>query len=506
MKSKFYLRLTMVFTAILMFAFAARAQTTVEVQVLYSEDDAEEVRIPVGGALGDVDLTSSDLELVFDSDPDYVGLRFRDVQIPKGATITEAYVQFTVDALVEGTTDVPIKLEVWGALEASAAEITGDPFSVSNRPFTTSMVPWEPGPSVAVGDAGENERTPDISAIIQEIIALEGWAPGNNMMIIVTTGDTLDLADKNREMESADGDAAGAPVLHVVYTEAAPQETTISVQVLYSEDDAEEVRIPVGGTLGDVDLTSSDLELVFDSDPDYVGMRFRDVQIPQGATITNAYVQFTVDALVEGTTDVPIKLEVWGALEASAAEITGDPFSVSNRPFTTNMVPWEPGPSVAVGDAGENEQTPDISAIIQEIVALEGWAAGNNMMIIVTTGDTLDTGDKNREMESADGDAAGAPVLNVTFTGGGGTGINSVPAEFSSLIYPNPTDGKLTIKNPSTDKFSYQIFTINGRLISSRQHITGATTELDLSGLAKGMYLINVRTTEKSESHKIILK
>ena len=292
----------------------------------------------------------------------------------------------------------------------------------------------------------------------------------------------------------------------LLFSYFASSQTTVDVQVLYSEDDAEEVRIPVGGTLGDVDLTSSDLELVFDSDPDYVGLRFRDVQIPQGATITNAYVQFTVDALVEGTTDVAVKLEVWGALEASAAEITGDPFSVSNRPFTTNMVPWEPGPSVAVGDAGENEQTPDISAIIQEIISLEGWAPGNNMMIIVTTGDTLDLEDKNREMESADGDAAGAPVLNVTFTGSGGTGINSIPADFSSLIYPNPTEGKLYIKNPSTDKFSYQIYTVNGRLISSRHHITGATTELDLSGLAKGMYLINVRTTEKTETHKIILR
>ena len=110
-------------------------------------------------------------------------------------------------------------------------------------------------------------------------------------------------------------------------------------------------------------------------------------------------------------------------------------------------------------------------------------------------------------MESADGDVNGAAVLNVTFTTtGGGTGVRSIPAGYSSLIYPNPTEGKLYIKNPSTDKFSYRIYTLNGRLISSRQHITGATTELDLSGLAKGMYIINVRTTDKTESHKIILK
>ncbi len=293
-------------------------------------------------------------------------------------------------------------------------------------------------------------------------------------------------------------------ILMFAYTAIA--QTTIDVQVFYSEDDAEEVRIPVGGALGDVDLTSSDLELVFDSDPDYVGLIFREVQIPKGATITEAWVQFTVDALVEGTTDVPVKLEVWGGYEGDATLISGDPFSVSNRPFTTAMVPWEPGPSVAVGDAGENERTPDISDIIAEIISHPDWASGNNMCIIVTTGDTTDLGDKNREMESVDGDAAGAPVLNVTFTGGGGTAVEPVPAEFSSVIYPNPTEGKFYVKNPSTEKFGYEIYSINGRLVSSRHNISGSTAEIDLSSFEKGMYFINVRTRERSETHKLILK
>ena len=107
----------MVFTTILMFTYVAFSQTTAEVQIVFSEDDAEEIRIPVEGVRGEVDLTSSDLELVFDHDPSWVGLRFREVLIPKGATITEAYVQFTVDALVEGTTDASNKTCVLGALE-----------------------------------------------------------------------------------------------------------------------------------------------------------------------------------------------------------------------------------------------------------------------------------------------------------------------------------------------------------------------------------------------------
>ena len=41
-----------------------------------------------------------------------------------------------------------------------------------------------------------------------------------------------------------------------------------------------------------MDLDSSDLDL---NEQEYVGMRFNNISIPQGATITNAYVQFTTE-------------------------------------------------------------------------------------------------------------------------------------------------------------------------------------------------------------------
>ena len=46
-----------------------------------------------------MDITSSDLEFVADgNDGDqYLGMRFTNIAVPKGAYITSAYVQFTVD-------------------------------------------------------------------------------------------------------------------------------------------------------------------------------------------------------------------------------------------------------------------------------------------------------------------------------------------------------------------------------------------------------------------------
>ena len=290
-----------------------------------------------------------------------------------------------------------------------------------------------------------------------------------------------------------------------MFTLFATAQTTLSIQISESGDDAEEIKSDIGGdVIGAVDTESSDLELCFDHEATFVGLIFRGVEIPAGANVTNAYVQFTVDAVEPGTTDAYILLEVYGAAEANvAAPFTVDPFDISWKTATEAVVEWEPGPSVAEGDAGENEQTPDISAVINEIIALDGWASGNNIMIVVTT-DAGQLEDWNREMEAFDGDPALAAVLNITFEGG--TGINSSDADFSRLVYPNPTEGKFNINNPASDEFDYEIYTSNGRLVSSKQNNTGSSTEVDMSNFVKGMYFVNVRTAGRSETHKLILK
>ncbi len=65
---------------------------------------------------------------------------------------------------------------------------------------------------------------------------------------------------------------------------------SIQSTVISSSDDAEQ-RLS-----GQMTLTSTDLELVTDgTNVQEVGMRFTNVQIPPGAQITSASIQFTVD-------------------------------------------------------------------------------------------------------------------------------------------------------------------------------------------------------------------
>jgi hypothetical protein len=82
--------------------------------------------------------------------------------------------------------------------------------NISSRSRTLAAVPWSPVPWTIVGEAGPDQRTPNIASVIQEIVNRPGWASGNSLVVIITgTGE--------RTAESYNGDSAGAPLLHVEY-------------------------------------------------------------------------------------------------------------------------------------------------------------------------------------------------------------------------------------------------------------------------------------------------
>ena len=173
---------------------------TSEVQVASGSDDAEE------RASGYVSLASSDLEMVYDRRYQTVGIRFNSLDIPQGATIVNAYVQFKVDETSSGTTLLTIE----GESIDNAMTFTSSNGNISSRARTSTHVSWLPVPWTTVGEAGPDQQTPDISQIIQEIVNHPRWSDGNSLVLIITgTGE--------RVAESYNGDPSGAPMLHVEY-------------------------------------------------------------------------------------------------------------------------------------------------------------------------------------------------------------------------------------------------------------------------------------------------
>ena len=179
--------------------------TAVDRRVAAGPDDAEEA------ASGSVSLSSSDLELTRDASVQTVGMRFRNIAIPRGAHIFAAWVQFKVD---EATSN-PTSLVLAGEAADNPATFTTKARNVSTRTRTAASVPWTPAAWPTINVAGPAQRTPDLAPVIQQIVGRPGWASGNSLVLIVTgTGKRVAVA--------FDGASAGAPLLHVEYGLPAP--------------------------------------------------------------------------------------------------------------------------------------------------------------------------------------------------------------------------------------------------------------------------------------------
>jgi hypothetical protein len=173
----------------------AGSTTVVETRVAAKTDDAEQK------SDGSLDLTSGNVDL--GTKPS--GMRFL-LPVPKGAHITRAYVQFTADAAQTGTANLMVE----GEASDNALTFGSSKNNIVNRLRTFNHVSWTPAGWLAKGAAGLAQQTPDLSAILQEIVDRQGWASGQGVALLVTgTG--------VRQAVSYDTKPATAPLLHVEY-------------------------------------------------------------------------------------------------------------------------------------------------------------------------------------------------------------------------------------------------------------------------------------------------
>ncbi len=195
---------------LLMFLATLSSATILEVRVSDDNDDAEETI-----ADGSIDRGSSDLELVYDgSTGQAVGIRFKSISIPRDSNITQAYIQFTVDEIDSKDTDVLIYAEETD--DASAYSSTD--LDITSRAKTSASVPWSIPVWGSKGTSGTDQRTPDLTALIQGVVNRSGWSSGNDIAFIIEAGSGCSSRDCQRTAESYDGSASQAPLLHIEYT------------------------------------------------------------------------------------------------------------------------------------------------------------------------------------------------------------------------------------------------------------------------------------------------
>ncbi|MBI5671645.1 MAG: hypothetical protein HZC41_26935 [Chloroflexi bacterium] len=392
----------------------------ITVQVSSSWDDANEVNGSVSGNdsslwIGNGSSTTAS----------YLGLRFNNITIPKGAIITAANVEF-YSAFTQWQS---VSLEIAG--EASDNAQAFNATRPSQRPLTqarvthTSNVQWQ---------ASTWYTLSPVTPLIQEIVNRTNWTPGSSLALIYRgTGS----AWARKFAASSEGSPSFAPRLTISYTvgglppatatntplpsstpthtptatntplpsstptntltntptvtpsrtptstltatnTSTPQPSitptpgsgTLTRQIVAPGDDVNQdgTTFQMGGTtvwIGNGASTSSS----------YTGLRFTNITIPRGATITNARLEFY------STSNQWIQISLQIAAEAVDNSL---PFASASRPSQRTRT------TARINHSSSTRWLPnqwypldDMRVVIQEVINRSGWQSGNSLTIIL---------------------------------------------------------------------------------------------------------------------------
>jgi len=183
--------------------------------------------------------------------------------------------------------------------------------------------------------------------------------------------------------------------------------TTITIKINDGDDDCEQDS-PDGST----SFTSSDLEKTYDGNEQIIGLRFNGITVPQGATITEAFVQFT--SRFNDTNACTLRVVMEFADNAAPMTSGNAP---SDRTWTTAFTDWIPPSWTGGSDQKDDDtKTPNFASVMQTVVNRSNWASGNSMCVFVIA-EPFNSGVNQRRNSRSFNTSGGskAPELIITY-------------------------------------------------------------------------------------------
>ncbi|WP_137821056.1 pilus assembly protein [Pseudomonas sp. D(2018)] len=295
------------------------------------------------------------------------GLRFQNVGIPRGATITRAHLSF---APATTNTD-PVSFEV-KAEKVGDASVFASTSSLSGRtPKTTAMTTWA-APNWANVSPPVHVEGPDVTTLVQEVVNLGDWC-GNNAMAFYLTPTS---GTGSRTAYSLDGAPGLQPTLTVEYTgdTSGCLNPILEASVASPKDDAFEDND------GDMSLGGTTLRV----DESRFAARYDKIPINRNATILDAQVILTPANTVSGA-NVTTTVRFEDADNSAAFSSSDD--DISDRDDTDDsscvLNSWITGvPVICRG--------PQLRTGLQSIVNRSGWTPGNAISVMSVQSDDTD--------------------------------------------------------------------------------------------------------------------
>ena len=397
-------------------------------------DDAEQA------ASGAIELWSSALELGYDeatASHKLVGLRFSQIDIPPGSRIVRATLQVDADQVRYNEA----RLSIAGEAADNAAPFTQQSHNLSSRTRTEARLEWtEP----AWMHTWRAKRTlPDVSEIVQEIVDRNGWTSGSDLAFLIEGHSPGGRIAKAREA------GQGSFSLMVEYLPAGDSAQVFEGRVSRASDDAEE---GLGNHI--VVVSSEDLDFGETSDvgqgDSMVGLRIEDVNIPPGAILHSAELEFQVEKLDSTWTS----LVVMGQDSDDAKTFMPLSGDISMRPYTEAVTYWQPE---SFTERGQIVFTPDISGVVDEILKRDGWQTGNDMAFFI-----YGVGNRSVQAFGADKQAA---TLRVVYSLPEGTNAGTNPESIAPGECGSAPYGESHIMVVGSDLLApslYQLFVRHG--------------------------------------------
>ncbi|GAA0353038.1 hypothetical protein GCM10009092_16710 [Bowmanella denitrificans] len=319
------------------------------------------------------------------------GLRFTDINIPRGAQITKAFIRFTSDQFNSAAANINIA----GELVGNSSTFSTASGNISARSKTASSIDWNSDNDWPI--SGELVNTPDISNVIQEIVDQGSWCGGNALNIIVT-GQGVGGTSARRIHSHEEGSGLSAQLV-VAYDKLSATGCATGQHTYQVSSTANNVEEKSNGH----DATGTQLTFN-DSYNEYIGMRFENLAIPQGVVIQDAWMEFT--AAENDNSNASFKLAAVN-LDDTSDFSPHSRYMVRNMPKTSSTT-WSNIPNWS---RNQVYQTPSLINQIQQVVNRSGWEPGNNLVVVAYdfNGD--------RAAYTYDGKPSEAPRLVIKFQG-----------------------------------------------------------------------------------------
>jgi PKD repeat protein len=135
-----------------------------------------------------------------------------------------------------------------------------------------------------------------------------------------------------------------------------------------------------------------------------IGLRFKNLRIPNKSHINHAYIQFTSG----GESEEGSTLAITGHLSDHSKTFTETEGNISGRSSTFSSTSWNTYPWDRNNERGYIHQTPNLKEIIQEIVNQKSFNQTSSITLLIR-------GEGYNTIRSFDGDSLNAPTLVIEY-------------------------------------------------------------------------------------------